>query len=74
LPVNIKTGIADMPLERRVCPRAAERRQARCGDGGSSSVAQVCHERDARCCTAVEVLSWPLADMTEDGSNVRFRG
>jgi hypothetical protein len=25
---NIKTGITDMPLERRVCPRAAERRQA----------------------------------------------
>lgn len=25
---NIKTGIRDMPLERRVCPRAAERRQA----------------------------------------------
>ena len=24
---NIKTGITDMPLERRVCPRAAERRQ-----------------------------------------------
>jgi len=25
---NIKTGITDMPLERRVCPRAAERQQA----------------------------------------------
>jgi hypothetical protein len=24
----MKTGITDMPLERRVCPRAAERRQA----------------------------------------------
>lgn len=28
LPVTLKTGITDMPLERRVCPRAAERRQA----------------------------------------------
>ena len=24
---NIKTGITDMPLERRVCPSAADRRQ-----------------------------------------------